>query len=245
MPPIQGVFKRYEKKYMLNREQYDAFMDAIGEYMTLDQYGLHTICNIYFDTDAYDLVRISNEKPIYKEKFRVRSYGVPTEDSMVFLEIKKKYKGEVGKRRVAAKLQDARAYLAGDRSAIPDSQILREITYMIEHDRLKPKVYLAYDRMAFFGKENPEIRMTIDQRIRFRETELSLTAGDHGTLLTKEELFLVEVKVPNAMPLWMTHILTDLKIAPASFSKYGTYFREEIMKKHNFFEEYIIGGTLQ
>lgn len=82
------TFKRVEKKYMLSRSQYDKFMELIEDYMQTDNYGLSTICNLYYDTDNYELVRRSIEKPVYKEKLRLRSYGVPELTDTVFLELK-------------------------------------------------------------------------------------------------------------------------------------------------------------
>ena len=92
MADFNTVFKRYEKKYMLTKEQYESFKEDIDDFMKIDEYGLSTICNIYYDTVDYKLISRSIEKPIYKEKIRLRSYGIPTPDSTVFLELKKKYK---------------------------------------------------------------------------------------------------------------------------------------------------------
>ena len=94
------VFKRVEKKYLVDQYQIDTFLQAIEPNVNNDLYGQYTVCNIYFDTEHYDLIRTSIDKPVYKEKLRLRSYGVPKGDNKVFLEIKKKYKGVVYKRRI-------------------------------------------------------------------------------------------------------------------------------------------------
>ena len=100
------IFRRVEQKYLLSKEQYIKLMDRISSHVEKDKYYKSTICNVYFDTTNSDLIVTSLEKPLYKEKVRLRSYGVPTIDSTVFLEIKSKYKGIVGKRRVSFKLKD-------------------------------------------------------------------------------------------------------------------------------------------
>ena len=97
---IQKTFKRYEKKYLLSPQQYRTVRQGIQERMQLDQYGLYTICSIYFDTDNFQLIRSSLEKPVYKEKLRLRSYAQASDEKPVFVELKKKYESVVYKRRI-------------------------------------------------------------------------------------------------------------------------------------------------
>ena len=224
-----AVFQRYEKKYLLDMEQYDGFLKKVDGYMQVDEYGKSTICNIYYDTEYYDLIRASIEKPPYKEKLRLRSYGVPKLSDMVFLEVKKKYGGIVYKRRIALPLYEAyesleRGYLAGDKG-----QIGRELNYFIRRYRPVPKLYLAYDRIAMFGTEDPELRMTFDFDVRSREEDLDLTKGDKGVLLSKEEKVILEIKVRDAYPFWLVQALEQLAIYPGSFSKYGSIYKKIIL----------------
>lgn len=228
MEKVQEVFKRYEKKYLLTREQHEALMERVGERLILDAYGLHTICNIYFDTEDYELIRTSIEKPHYKEKLRLRSYGVPKACSQVFIELKKKYDGVVYKRRIPMRLEDAEKYLYEQAVPNEDSQILNEIRWFVNFYHPKPSVYLAYDRRAYFGKEQEEFRVTFDENIRYREEELHLDKGDAGIYLLPETMVLMEVKIPESMPLWFGHILSELEIFPISFSKYGAYYKENL-----------------
>ena len=176
---IQKTFKRYEKKYLLSPQQYRMVRQGIQERMQLDQYGLYTICSIYFDTDNFQLIRSSLEKPVYKEKLRLRSYGVPEDaQSPVFLELKKKYKGVVYKRRVDMQLEECREYLfAGERTHC-DGQILHEIDWFQHLWHTSPKVFLAYDRMAFFSPPEEELRITFGQNIRGRHTQLPPSGGE-------------------------------------------------------------------
>ncbi|MBP3889504.1 MAG: polyphosphate polymerase domain-containing protein [Cellulosilyticum sp.] len=214
---------------MLTREKYNLLLEAIEPYMCADSYGKHTIGNIYYDTDTYELIRHSIEKPKYKEKLRLRSYGIPMEDSKVYLEIKKKYDGVVYKRRISLTLAEAEAYLNEGMKPQKDSQILREIDYFISFYKPEAKLYLAYDRIAYFGREDPEVRITLDHNIRSREEVLSLGAGDQGTPLLEDDQYLMEIKVPGAMPIWLSGILADLEIYPTSFSKYGNIYKKSIL----------------
>ncbi len=227
---IQKVFNRYEKKYMLTRQQYEAIRQRMEPYMEKDQYGLHTIRNIYYDTEDDELIRTSLEKPKYKEKFRVRCYGEPNAESNYFLEIKKKYKGIVNKRRIVMKPQEAKAYLENGEKPKEQSQIFREVDYVWNHYQLMPKVYLAYDRIALFGKEDAEFRVTFDQNIRSRDFDLLLEKDTDTTKLLKDGYYLMEVKISNAMPLWFVKVLTELEIHSTSFSKYGNVYRRNLEK---------------
>ena len=224
-----SIFERFEKKYMLDRETYNLLLEAIEPYMRMASYGKHTIGNIYYDTNTYELIRHSIEKPVYKEKLRLRCYGVPNEESTVYLELKKKYDGIVYKRRIALTLTEAEAYLNEGFKPQQDSQILREIDYFISFYNVRPKVYLAYDRIAYFGIEDSDVRITFDHNIRSRQYDLSLGKGDYGEPLLDEYKHLMEIKVKGAMPMWLSKILSDLEIYPASFSKYGNVYKTTIL----------------
>ena len=222
------TFKRVEKKYLLTREKYNELRKELGDRIVEDEYGLSSICNVYYDTDDYRLIRDSIEKPKYKEKLRVRSYGTPKGDTKVFLELKKKYDGIVYKRRVSMPLDQAKDYLRNGvwPTAKVNQQILKEIDYFQQMYRSAPKMYLAYDRIATYGAEDHNLRITFDQKIRYRQDDVDLAMGDAGRLLLKNDEVLMEIKVGGAYPLWLSEILNRLEIYPTSFSKYGNIYKE-------------------
>ena len=228
MASINYVFKRSEKKYLLDVEQYREISKRIKAFMTADKYGLSTICNIYYDTESFELIRRSIDKPCYKEKLRVRSYGVPRENDLVFVEIKKKYNGIVYKRRVSMVLSEAVDYLENRNRPKAENQIFREIDYFINYYNPRPAVYLAYDRLAYYGNVDNNVRVTFDTNIRSRSYDLSLAAGDYGEKLLKEGQYLMEIKIAGAMPMWMVEILSDMKLYPTTFSKYGNIYAKSI-----------------
>ena len=171
----QNTFKRYELKYLITKEQKELIQKAFDPYMKMDDYGRSTICNIYFDTPDSLLIRRSLEKPVYKEKLRVRSYGTATNSSAVFVELKKKYKSVVYKRRVSVKEHEAMDYLCKGVPLPMQNQITDEIDYACEfYGNLEPAVYLSYEREAFYGKEDGELRITFDENILWRDTDISL-----------------------------------------------------------------------
>lgn len=218
----QDIFKRYEMKYMVTKEQKELLLREMEKYMQPDEYGRSTICNIYFDTPDYQLIRHSLEKPVYKEKLRVRSYGPAKQDGTVFVELKKKYKGVVYKRRISVGEQEAMNYLINDAALSKQSQITEEIGYFKQmYKGLKPAVYLSYDREAFYGKEDRELRITFDQNILWRKEDLSLCSEVYGTPILPEGCALMEVKISSAMPMWLCRVLSENGIFKTSFSKYG------------------------
>lgn len=233
------VFNRYEKKYMLNAVQYEKMIQAIDEYMVVDAYNrdkeFYEICNIYYDTPDNQLIRASIEKPVYKEKLRVRSYGTPQIKDYVFVEIKKKYKGIVNKRRTVMPLNEAYAYL--NEHKCPDMknpkmnyQVFREIDYFSHMYNLEPKVYLSYERRAYFEKNDGDFRVTFDRNITTRRFDVKLENGVYGDKLLPENTYLMEIKINRAVPLWFTRILSELEIYPISFSKYGTEYKKFVME---------------
>lgn len=226
---IQTCFKRYEKKYFLTKEQYKSFKDLISSQTRADDYGTYTLGNIYYDTDDYRLIRASLEKPVYKEKLRVRSYGVPGQDDKVFVELKKKYEGVVYKRRVTMTDSCAKSFLKGIKDSACSGQINREIEYFQNFYHTKPKVYIAYDREALQGIENPGLRITFDTNLRYRLDRLSLSEGDDGQPILDNDLILMEIKIPGACPLWLCDTLSKLEIKNVSFSKYGTCYKNHIL----------------
>ncbi len=219
-----SFFKRVEKKYFMTDAQREKFLELTEPYMKEDEYGLTKILNIYFDTENYDLIRRSLEKPEYKEKLRLRTYGVPDKKSKAFVEIKKKFDGVVYKRRETLKLAEAADFLLEGKEPCKKSQILNEIRYFKDFYKVVPKLFIAYDRRAYFGKQDPSLRMTIDQNLRYRIRDLDLTKGDYGTAYFNQDTFLLEIKVNEAFPLWMSEALNECGIYPVSFSKYGAIY---------------------
>lgn len=227
MQTTQSVFKRVEKKYQISQQQRLALTQALAGRVQEDQYGLHTICNLYLDTEDYALIRASIEKPIYKEKLRLRSYGVPGQDSTVYLELKKKFKGVVYKRRLPLTLREANAFIHGGVLPRRSSQILNELRYCMElYGHPQPAAFIAYERVALAGVEDPELRITFDSNVRFRTTQLDLSRGAWGVSMVGRDWSLMEVKVNDALPVWFSQLLSRFEIAPSSFSKYGTCYEQ-------------------
>ena len=234
-------FKRYEKKYLLTQEQYDNLIPLLLEYMNLDKHCInnsYSIYNIYYDTKDSSVIRHSISKPYYKEKLRLRSYTIPkSPNDKVFLELKKKINGIVNKRRAVITLKEAHNFLEhGIRPKCNDfitEQVINEIEYYLSHTKVEPMVYIGYSRIAFFGKEDKDFRLTIDSKILTRRDDLSLQSGYYGTDILKENQYLMEIKILGAIPLWLADIFSKLKIYNTHFSKYGNEYMNFCTKNIN------------
>ena len=229
---FQTVFKRYELKYMLTLEQKKTILEAMSPYMKLDQYGRTTIRNVYLDTDNYRLIRRSIEKPAYKEKLRIRSYSQADADSIVFVELKKKYEKVVYKRRLPLCEWDAMAWVCR-RSACPvNTQVSREIDYFIDfYGKLQPTVFLSYEREAYYDRSGGDFRVTFDDNILSRQSDVSLSSPIYGVPILPDGKVLMELKCSGGIPLWMVEVLSRERIYKTSFSKYGTAYSTLIFPK--------------
>lgn len=236
------VFSRYEKKFFMDYATYERICEKLDEHMNLDKFNqngkFYNIANIYYDTPNDDLIKASIEKPVYKEKLRLRSYGVPELEDKVFLEIKKKYKGKVFKRRTKLALWEAYDLIdkgidPGEKDYI-NKQVLNEIKYFLSIYDLAPKVYLTYDRKAYFAKDDMDFRITFDTNIKTRRESVRLEAGNQGELLIGNDIWLMEIKSSMAIPLWFTKILSEENLTPISFSKYGTEYKQSLQNKLEF-----------
>ena len=235
----QAVFKRYEIKYIVTSEQKDRILKAMEPYMEPDKYGRSTVRNVYYDTDDFILARHSIAKPDFKEKLRVRSYSRADAESTVFVELKRKFDGVVYKRRIGLPEKDAMKWMAGsndpaviNETAKESPQVANEIEYFKGlYSGLRPALYLSYDREAYRMKKGTSaadggsgFRVTFDSNILCREYDLSLRSEAYGTSILKDGMFLMELKCPGAIPMWMTKVLSEERIYKTSFSKYGTAY---------------------
>ncbi len=230
---MANTFKRMEKKTTLPTERVEELKARIAPYMNNDPYNVdgkpYMICNLYYDDFDDHVIRGSVQLPKYKEKLRLRSYGVPTVDTKVFLELKKKYYGVGTKRRTKLRYGDLQHYLETgihpEGLSYIDEQVLREIDYYRSHETVEPRVYVSYLRNAYHGKEDPSFRLTFDSDILTRRYDLDLTLGRYGSPILTEGTTLLEVKFSGAVPFWFCRVMSDFGLSFHTFSKVGTDFK--------------------
>lgn len=240
------VFERYELKYVLSKNEYLKVKEELLNYMKVDKYGIATIQSIYFDTPDYKLIRTSIDKPAFKEKLRLRSYGLAKEDSPCFLEIKRKACGLVYKRRIPIIENDGLDFISYKKEK-NDGQISKEIKYFRDnYKNLIPTMLIIYERESFY-KDNSEVRVTFDFNPRYRTYDLNLHTSLDGTLLCDNDEVFLEIKVLHNMPLWLSEIINKNKLKRASISKYGEAYKREknkIVNKTNLKGEMLYGKLI-
>jgi SPX domain protein involved in polyphosphate accumulation len=221
----QTVFQRYEIKYRISRFQQHQLLQLMRCYMVADEHGKSIIQSLYFDTPDFLLARRSMEHPVYKEKLRLRSYGIPKAGDEVFMELKKKFDGVTYKRRLALPSREMnRALLKGE--PLTDTQIGHEIDFCRgRYQELRPALMLSYRREAWYGKDDRDLRITFDDTVLWREDNLNLTSGIYGSPLLGTQEVLMEVKVSSAMPTWLVQFLSAHHIYKTSFSKYAAAYQ--------------------
>ncbi|MBQ4901372.1 polyphosphate polymerase domain-containing protein [Paenibacillus sp. Marseille-P2973] len=230
------VFNRYENKYLMDTKAFYNIYNDLMEYMEPDENNkddkFYTISNLYYDSEHHSLIRTSLAKPKYREKLRIRSYGVPGSEDKVYLELKKKVFGLVNKRRTALKLNEAYEFVRSGQAPAyrkgMNRQVMQEIEYFLSRYELQPMVYLAYDRIALFCKGNRDLRITFDTNIRSRRHDLKLEAGDYGEQLLERGQWLMEVKAEKTIPVWLSRMLSEHQMYRTSFSKYGNEYKKSI-----------------
>lgn len=224
-----NTFVRYEKKYILTTEQYQQLSSALKDYTIPDEYGLTDIYTIYYDTPDFLLVRRSLEKPIFKEKLRLRVYGKPEDSSTAFVEIKRKYSKTVYKRRFSLPYPKALEYF---QKPFGDTQIAKEICYALQcYPKIQPAMAITYTRISKIGKDDPSLRITFDSDIRWNREPTNFTEFSSGAPLLPPGSQIMEIKAAQSFPLWLTQLLTRFSCYPSSFSKYGAAYTAMIHEK--------------
>ena len=227
MKKNNSLFERKELKYLLSVSQKENFMKEINAYIQSDEYSQYTISNVYMDTPHYQLIRNSMDKPVYKEKMRLRSYGPVNGSNEIFIELKKKYKGIVYKRRIKMTFNEALDYLNG--KLLRKGQIEREIDYFLNfYTGIAPAMFISYDREAYQGLDDSDLRITFDNNILWRDTDLSLSSELYGNEILNRDQVIMEIKCADSLPLWIVQALTKNQIYKTSFSKYGKAYSQRI-----------------
>ena len=229
MASMTYVFARNEKKFLITKEQKNSLLALLGDSIRPDEWGRSTVLSLYCDTPSHMMIRNSLEHPVYKEKIRIRTYGLAKEDGSVFLELKQKVDGVTYKRRTTMNLRRALAFVSG--YGDPETQIEREIAATVNryarNGGLRPSMLISCEREAFFAKDDPGIRLTFDEGIRWSDTDMTLTqaaVAEHRIM--DADLVLLEVKCGAAMPLWLVRVMSSLGLRQTGFSKYGMAWKQ-------------------
>jgi len=221
---MQTVFLRYEKKFLITYEQAANLQQIIASRVMPDKYATYWVQNLYLDTDNWDVICASIEKPFFKEKMRLRGYGVPAADGFILLEIKRKYDGVGYKRRVSLPASAINRHGLSTALQENNTQIAKELAYYLNTTQVSEKMFISYNRTAFTGIEDESLRITFDADIKYRSDELHFQNPGEGRSILPSDVMLLEIKTHTNFPLWLTQSLSEFEIYVTSFSKYGRCF---------------------
>jgi len=228
---MQSIFERYEKKYLITEQQHKALERTMSQHMVPDVHGTYLVQNLYYDTEHWDVIRASLDKPAYKEKMRLRCYGMANKHTDFFLELKKKYKGIVYKRRIAIPAQAPAESPIRTIVSKLHSQIAGELAFYLQANNVAEKIYISYRRTALAGLRDGGLRITFDTDILFRINNLRFADPHNGQCVLPDGKMLMEIKMLNGMPLWLAGALSENEIFPTNFSKYGVCYTAYIGKQ--------------
>lgn len=231
-----ATFKRHEKKYLITQEKLNRIMPVLMQHLNYDPFcvdgGEYRIYSIYYDTVNHDIIRHNSSKPFYKEKMRIRSYYDKNgPDDMVFMEIKKKSGGVGNKRRIKIRLGEIEPFI--NEGVLPEAktylekQVAKELQYFLNNNKVSPALYVQYDRLALFGKENKDFRMTFDHNVRTRRSDFKFGPADEDEMLLPDDVYIMEIKILGGMPLWLTALLSENELFSQGFSKYGVKYKRD------------------
>jgi hypothetical protein len=167
---------------------------------------------------------------------RIRSYYDSKDpEDKIFMEIKKKCDGQGNKRRIKLKIKEVEPFV--NEGILPETsdylsgQVAKELQYYLKINKVHPALYVQYDRLALFGKEDKNFRMTFDRNVHTRRNNFVFGESDEDELLLPDGMYIMEIKILGAMPLWLTHILSENGLYSRGFSKYGAKYKQDLEKK--------------
>lgn len=242
------IFQRYELKYLIPFDKYKAIAKALIDSGKMrydkfgDGYGRYNIVSLYFDSDDKKIYYETRNKLRFRQKLRLRVYDNATINSPAFLEVKQKFNKVVNKRRTKIKLADAYDYIKFGRNSEngleeynpSNPQILEEVEAFRSLYDLKPRLVVSYDRQAFHGIEDPDLRVTFDYNLTTRDDNLRIEDGPYGMYFVDPNLSVMEVKVSQSVPFWLARLLSEYECPRKSVSKFCTstdLLEEQAMKK--------------
>ncbi len=226
---MKTSFMRFEKKFILNKIQMQSMIKGLfSNGFIYDTYAAssntYPIYTIYYDTLDRNVLRQSSNKSAYREKFRLRFYTYPLkDDSIVFLEIKKKLAGKGNKRRLPLTYLNAMNYL--EKKLEPHlidsnhTQIFKEIDHFLNHNKVFPLTFISYQRTALI-EDKLQMRITFDSDLSYQNLMNPNELLDTLMTYKNNDVVIMEIKSLSNYPLWLTKLLTNHRIYATNFSKY-------------------------
>lgn len=224
-------FNRFELKYVLSLNAAEGFRRELLAFLQPDAHGdaggSYAVASLYYDSPDYRCYWEKLEGLRFRRKLRIRHYETPaalTPDTPVFVEIKQRINRVTQKRRVLLPYGDARRLCdARELAEYPprDQRVVDEIYAMLWEYDLRPTSVVSYARRAYIGTEyDVGLRVTFDTNLRCRAQDLQLHDQQVGRLMTSPDQVVMEVKVNERIPYWLTELIARHNFRLTRISKY-------------------------
>lgn len=226
-------FNRYELKYVLDRDQYELVVAQLADYLSPDTYGdalgRYLVTSLYYDTVDYKAYWDKIDGHRFRRKLRVRAYGsqIVKPDTLCFVEIKQRTNQTLQKRRVEMPYSSA-VTLCGSGTGAgegleAEQAVIGEVQYLYHTLHLQPACIVSYDRQAFIGSGyDPGLRVTFDTNLKCRIHDLTLLSQSYADnhFFVPPPWCVMEVKVNDRVPYWLTEIINKYRCTLRRVSKY-------------------------
>ena len=236
----ERFFNRHEFKYVITEETAAGVLESIQPHMKRDRHtneeAHYRISSLYFDTRENLFLDEYLRGERFRQKLRLRVYNSPNLWDTCFFEIKKKFSKYVNKRRAKITIGEAYAWMRGERTldemieTFPsEAQILREIHFLMQLYQVEPRVVISYDRQAYMGIFDQNLRVTFDRRLTKRTSLLEPHQQGEDVLYLPSAKVVLEVKTNKAIPLWLAGTISELECRKQTFSKYSNSYHAPAM----------------
>jgi len=223
-------FNRYELKYIVTVKEAERIISDLETLTQPDRHGGHEgyrVVSLYYDSPDLDFFWAKIEGIKFRRKLRVRIYPEDDIEAVTegMVEIKQRINRTVQKRRLKLALEDAERLCAGslDRNDLDprDRQVASEVQYMVRAMHLGPTCITAYRRRAFVGGlYDAGLRITFDTDVSCRVHGLRVNQDAENHLFLPPDWCIMEVKVNDAVPDWVTSLLARHGCRLRRVSKY-------------------------
>lgn len=225
------TFNRFELKYLITMHQAEAFRRELLAYLVPDHHGgsdgMYTLSSLYFDSPDFRCFWEKADGIRWRRKLRIRYYesDAPfTPASLTFVEIKQRVDRVTQKRRVQLPYRAALS-LCTDRqlpeSVSQDDPVIQEISAFTWQYGLQPASLVSYTRQALVGTDyDIGLRVTFDTGLSYRTNHLDMSDRQDGLALFPPGMVVMEIKVNERVPYWLTELVAAHNLRLLRISKY-------------------------
>jgi len=224
-------FNRFELKYLVTIQEAEVFKKELAAYLIPDDHGdrggAYRVSNLYYDSPDHTFYWEKVDGLRFRRKLRIRHYETSeplTASTPVFVEIKQRLNRVTQKRRVLLAYQDALRLCSQyepPAETLENQNVMDEVIAMGWQHNLQPASVVSYTRQALVGSDyDIGLRVTFDRDLHYSMSSLDLMEDDSGLLLFPPDWMVMEIKVNERIPYWLTEMVARHNFNLIRVSKY-------------------------